>query len=107
MGTVLRQLIPIIIMTVVLYFVLVIPQNKRKKEFNLMMDSLRVNDEIITKGGIIGTIVSIHDDFLIIQSGPDNNKFKLSKAGILDKINRVEEVKIEEKKEIEYKEIKE
>jgi preprotein translocase subunit YajC len=101
--TVLRQIFPIIIMTAILYFVLVIPQNKRKKEYNSMMNNLKVNDEIITKGGLIGTIVSIQDEFVIIQSGPDRTKLKLAKAGILDKVNKVEEVRNEEKSEIGYK----
>ena len=103
METVLRQIFPIIIMTAILYFVLVIPQNKRKKEYNSMMNNLKVNDEIITKGGLIGTIVSIQDEFVIIQSGPDRTKLKLAKAGILDKVNKVEEVRNEEKSEIGYK----
>jgi len=106
MGTILRQLMPIILMTAVLYFVLVIPQNKKRKEFNSMMDSLKVNDEIITKGGIIGNIMHIQDEYIIIQSGPDTTKLKISKAGILDKLNKIEEIKKEANKEIEYKEIK-
>ena len=83
---VLKQLLPLILMTAVLYFVLIVPQNKRKKEFESMMASLKVNDEIITKGGIIGKIVNISEDSFIIQTGPDRVRLKIAKAAILDKV---------------------
>ena len=102
MGIVLSQLMPLLIMTAFLYFILVIPQNKRKKEYNLMIDNLKVHDEIITKGGILGSIIVIHEDYVIIETGPDNTKLKLSKTGILEKIN-VEKVKMDMPG---YKEIK-
>lgn len=107
MGTILRQLLPIIIMTVFLYFLLVIPQNKKKKEFIKMLNNLTVNDEIITNGGILGKIISIQDESIILRTGPDDTRIELDKSGVLGKINRVEKVNIEDNKEIGYKEIKE
>jgi len=106
-GTILRQLLPIIIMTVFLYFLLVIPQNKKKKEFIKMLNNLTVNDEIITNGGILGKIISIQDESIILRTGPDDTRIELDKSGVLGKINRVEKVNIEDNKEIGYKEIKE
>ncbi|MGE5626492.1 MAG: preprotein translocase subunit YajC [Solirubrobacterales bacterium] len=92
MGNILAQLVPLIFMTAVLYFIIVIPQMKRKKEYNLMLENLKVHDEILTRGGIIGSIILIYNDYVIIETGPDNTKIKLSKTGILEKIN-VEKVK--------------
>ena len=83
---VLKQLLPLILMTAVLYFVLIVPQNKRKKEFENMMNSLKVDDEIVTKGGIIGKIVDISEDGFVIQTGPDRTTVKIVKAGVLDKL---------------------
>lgn len=82
-----KQLLPLILMTTLLYFILVVPQRKKNKEFEKMLAGLQVNDEIITKGGIIGKIVNINDDTFIIQTGPDRVKIKIAKAGILDKVN--------------------
>jgi preprotein translocase subunit YajC len=93
---VLKQLLPLILMTAVLYFVLIVPQNKRKKEFDNMMNSLKVNDEIVTKGGIIGKIVDISEDGFVIQTGPDRTTIKIVKAGVLDKLKD----SVETKKEI-------
>ena len=107
MGTILRQLLPIIAMTAVLYLLLVIPQNKKKKEFSRMLNSLQVMDEIITNGGMLGKIVKITEESIILETGPDNIKIELDKSGIYGKINRTEKVSAEDNKEIEYKEIKE
>ena len=107
MGATLRQLLPIIIMTVALYLLLVIPQNKKKKEFSRMINSLQVMDEIITNGGILGKIVKITEESIILETGPDNIKIELDKSGVYGKINRAEKVSAEDNKEIEYKEIKE
>lgn len=102
MGNILAQLIPLILMTAVLYFIIVIPQMKRKKEYNIMIENLKVHDEIITRGGIIGSIAVIYNDYVIIETGPDNTKIKISKTGIFEKIN-VEKVKTDLSG---YKEIK-
>jgi preprotein translocase subunit YajC len=92
---VLKQLLPLILMTAVLYFVLIVPQNKRKKEFDNMMNSLKVNDEIVTKGGIIGKIVNISEDGFVIQTGPNRTSIKIVKAGVLDKLKDSVETKKE------------
>ncbi|MBP1743634.1 MAG: preprotein translocase, YajC subunit [Firmicutes bacterium] len=106
-----KQLLPLILMTAVLYFVLIVPQNKRKKEFDSMMASLKVNDEIITKGGIIGKIVNISEDSFIIQTGPDRTRIKIVKAAVLDKVKdntaaAKEPVKEPVKEEAEAKDVK-
>jgi preprotein translocase subunit YajC len=67
-----------------------------------MLGRLKVNDEVLTKGGIIGRIVNIQDKFIILQTGPDRIRVKIDKNGILNTINEkeeVKEVKSEEKKE--------
>lgn len=83
--------LPLIAMLIVFYLFLIIPENKRKKKYNEMINNLRVNDEIITRGGIIGKIVNIQDDFVIVESGPDKGRFKLSKQGISNLVTKTEE----------------
>lgn len=92
------------------YLMIFIPENKRKKKYNAMIGSLKVNDEIITKGGIMGRIVNVQDDFVIVQTGPDRMRIKLNKNGVGDILNpkvEVKEEKKEEKKEIKKEEKKE
>jgi preprotein translocase subunit YajC len=47
-----------------------------------MLSGLKVNDEIMSRGGIIGKIVNIQDNFVIMQTGPDKMRIKLDKNGI-------------------------
>ena len=76
------QLLPLIAMLGLFYLIIFIPESRRKKKYSLMINSLKVNDEILTKGGIIGKIVNIQDDFLVLQTGPDRARIKLSKNGV-------------------------
>jgi preprotein translocase subunit YajC len=80
-------LLPLIAMLGLFYLIVFIPENRRKKKYNAMLSALSVNDEIITKGGILGKIVNLQDDFVIIQTGPDRARIKLSKNGISSVLN--------------------
>lgn len=70
-----------------------------------MLESLKVNDEVITKGGIIGKVVNIQDKNITLQTGPDRVRIKLDKTGVLNilsepKSQENSSKKIEEKKEV-------
>lgn len=69
-------------MFLMLYFIVFLPEKKRKKNYQSLLDSLKINDEVMTKGGIIGKIITIKDEYLIIQTGPENARIKLHKNGI-------------------------
>lgn len=98
MQSTLATLIPFIIMIGLFYLIIFLPENKRKKKYNNMISSLKVNDEVLTKGGVIGKIVNIQDKFIIVQSGPDKTRLKFDKNGVLNIISlNTEEVKVEEK----------
>ena len=81
------QLLPLIAMLGLFYLIIFIPESRRKKKYSLLINSLKVNDEILTKGGIIGKIVNIQDDFLVLQTGPDRARIKLSKNGVSNVLN--------------------
>ena len=67
-----------------MYFLLIRPHSKRKKQEDQLRCSLVVGDEFTTIGGICGRIVSIKDDAdtFIIESGTDRNKIKIKKWAI-------------------------
>ena len=72
------QFIPLILIFVIFYFFLIRPQQKRVKDHKAMVESLKRGDEIITSGGIIGTIERVMEDDRIEVNIGDNVKFKLS-----------------------------
>ncbi|MDU4133259.1 MAG: preprotein translocase subunit YajC [Clostridium perfringens] len=64
-----------------------LPEKKRKKKYDAMIDELKVNDKIITRGGIIGRIVKLKDDSVIIETTQDRTKIEFSKQGISSKFD--------------------
>ena len=72
---------PLILMMVVFYFLLIRPQQKRQKEHAKMITNLKKNDEIITSGGIYGTIVGVKDDTFILRVD-ENVKIEIQKGAV-------------------------
>ena len=61
-GQGITQFIPLILIFVIFYFFLIRPQQKRVKDHKAMVESLKRGDEIITSGGIIGTVERVMED---------------------------------------------
>jgi len=87
----LMAFIPMVLVFVLFYFMIFMPEKKRKKEYNNMLSSLAVNDEIMTKGGIMGRIINIQEEYVILESGPDRARIKMSKLGIASVTKSVNE----------------
>ena len=66
-------------MFALMYFVMIRPENKRKKEAEQMRAALKVGDEITTIGGITGKGVNIKDDNFVIESGADQVRIEFAK----------------------------
>ena len=77
--------LPIIIMFVILYFLLIRPQQKKQKDMVKMRDELQKNEKVITTGGIIGTIYSIKGDVVVLKVD-DNVKIEITKSAIATKV---------------------
>lgn len=58
---------PLIIMFVVMYFLMIRPQQKRQKEMKAMMDALTKGDEVVTAGGILGRVVQVKDAYVTLE----------------------------------------
>lgn len=86
MGFVMN-LLPIIAMFGIMYFLLIVPEKKRTKKYNEMIGQLEINDEIISRGGIMGKIIVLEDEYVIISTGKNNTQIKMSKNGIAAKVN--------------------
>ena len=72
----------LLIMVGIFYFMLIRPENKRKKEAEQMRNSLKTGDKITTIGGIMGTVVSIKDDKFVIETSADQVRIELAKWAI-------------------------
>lgn len=72
-------IIMLVAMVAIFYFMLIRPENKRKKEAEQLRSSLKVGDQITTIGGIIGTVVSVKDDKFVIETSADQVRIELQK----------------------------
>ena len=75
----------IVVMLVIFYFMLIRPENKKKKQLNEMRNSLKVGDEITTIGGILGTICAVKDESIVIETGADRVRMEFAKWAISSK----------------------
>jgi preprotein translocase subunit YajC len=72
----------LLLMFVVMYFVLIAPNQKKQKTWQAMLSQLKAGDKVTTNGGIRGTIVSVKDDVLIVRVQPDNIKLEFVKSAV-------------------------
>ena len=86
------QFIPLILIFIIFYFFLIRPQQKRVKDHKAMVESLKRGDEIITSGGIIGTIDRVMEDDRIEVIVAENVKVQIIRSTITSLLKK-EEVK--------------
>jgi preprotein translocase subunit YajC len=91
-GQGIAQFIPLILIFVIFYFFLIRPQQKRVKDHKAMVSSLKRGDEIITSGGIIGTIEKVMEDDRIEVNIGENVKVQIIKSTITSLLKK-EEIK--------------
>ena len=78
-------IIMLVLMFAMLYFFMIRPENKRKKEAQNMRDSLAVGDEITTIGGITGTICAVKENTIVIETGADRVRIEFTKWAVSSK----------------------
>jgi preprotein translocase subunit YajC len=62
-----RQIMPLLLIFVVFYFLLIRPQQKRQKQHQARIEAVQKNDEVITGGGLMGKVVKVTDDYVEID----------------------------------------
>lgn len=75
------NLLPLAFIFVIFYFLLIRPQQKKQKEYQKMLSELKKNDEIVTNGGIHGTILNIKEDTITLKID-DNVKIEINKNAV-------------------------
>ena len=93
----------LVVMVGVFYFMLIRPENKRKKEAEQMRSSVKTGDKITTIGGIIGTVVHVKDDKIVVETSADQVRIEFAKWAISTNDTAAEAAKAEAKKAQEAK----
>lgn len=89
-GGGLSQFLPIILLFVGMWFLIIAPQRKRQKAHDQMLQELQTGDEIVSSGGIYGTITNVKDDRFVVRIA-DNTKIEIGKAFVSNKITAASE----------------
>ncbi|MBQ6264585.1 MAG: preprotein translocase subunit YajC [Clostridia bacterium] len=89
------MIILIVAMFGVMYFVMIRPQKKKQQQEQEMRDSIQVGDEITTIGGIMGRVVTVKEDSLVIETGADRNKMKITRWAVSTNNTAVEKAEAE------------
>ena len=76
------MILPLLLMIPLFYLFLMRPQQKKQKQWQQMLASIKAGDRVTTAGGIRGIILSIKEDVIIIRVAPDNLKLEVAKNAI-------------------------
>jgi preprotein translocase subunit YajC len=85
-GNPLMGLLPLILIFVVFYFLLILPQQRKQKQHRKLLTELQKGDRVVTSSGIRGTIANVKDDTITLLIA-DGVKIELEKGHIVNKIN--------------------
>ncbi len=79
------MIIVMVLMLALMYFMLIRPESKRKKQAAEMRNSLAVGDEITTIGGITGTICAVKENTIVVETGADRVRIEFTKWAVSSK----------------------
>jgi len=84
------QFIPLILIFVIMYFLLIRPQQKKLKEHKAMVDALRRGDQVVTQGGLIGKVAKVKDDNAIEVELSEGVKVRVVRSTIAQVLSKTE-----------------
>lgn len=84
-GSNIYFLVMMAVMIVAMYFLMIRPENKRRKEAEKMRSELAVGDVITTIGGVVGTICAVKEDTIVIETGADRVRIEFTKSAVAGK----------------------
>jgi preprotein translocase subunit YajC len=90
-------LLPFVFIIAIFYFLVFMPMQRQKKQQAQMLASLESGSEVVTTGGIVGTIVSIAGDTLVIRVKPDNLKLQVTRGSVASLVTPEKAVLAEKK----------
>lgn len=84
---------PIIFIFAIFYLLLILPQQRRQKKWQGMLDKLKTGDRVTTSGGLRGTIIALKEDAIHLRVPPDNLRLEVTKASVMSVTTTEEETK--------------
>ena len=102
-GDMMSTIIMLVLMVGIFYFMLIRPENKRKKEAEQLRSSVKTGDKVTTIGGIIGTVVSVKDEKFVMETSADQVRIEFAKWAISTNETAAEAAAAEAKKKQEEK----
>ena len=97
-GSMASTVIMLVAMFAIFYFMLIRPENKRKKEAEQMRNSRKVGDRVSTIGGVVGVVVNVKDDKFVLETGADQVRIEFAKWALSSNETAVEAAQAEAKK---------
>jgi preprotein translocase subunit YajC len=88
--------LPLIFIVAIFYFLVFMPMQRQKKQQAAMLAGLQAGNEVVTTGGIVGTVVSVAPDTLIVRVKPDNIKLQIARSAVASMVSA--DKALEEKK---------
>jgi preprotein translocase subunit YajC len=79
----LAQIVPLVLLMVVFWFVLIRPQQKKAKEHTQMLTKLKAGDKVVTSSGIVGTVTHVKDKLVTVRTAGDT-KLEFTKSAIAE-----------------------
>lgn len=95
-GSPLMSFLPLALLMVAMYFLMIAPQRKKQKAHEKMLASLGTGDEIVTTGGIYGTITNVKDDRFVVRIA-DNTKIEIGKGFVQAVVGKADGTVVEKK----------
>lgn len=72
-----------VVMLAGLYVLFILPNQRRQKKWQAMLQQLKAGDRVVTAGGLRGTIIAVKDDAVHLRVPPDNLRLEVTKASVL------------------------
>jgi len=82
-GSSWAMFLPLIFIFAIFYFLLIMPQQKRQKKWQEMLNTLKTGDRVVTSGGIAGTIIALRGDSLHLRVPPDNLRLEIARSAVM------------------------
>ena len=92
------SIIMLVMMLALMYFMLIRPENKRKKEAEEMRSSLKTGDNVTTIGGVTGTVVDVKEDKFVLETGADRVRIEFAKFALSENHTAAARAQAESKK---------
>ena len=92
------MLLPLIVMMGLMYFMLIRPETKRKKEAEQMRASMKNGDNVTTIGGITGVVVDVKEDKFVLETGADRVRIEFAKFALSENHTAASRAAAESKK---------